>query len=70
MNKSVGDYYKQYNNGDPLSNDELEDAISKMGKLTNGLNSLGFVFVLPYREIRRVYDGLKDYKFYEKVQYF
>ena len=61
MSKSVGDYYKQYNDGSPFSDEELKDALDKMGKLTDDLNSLGFAFVLPYREIRRVYGGLEDY---------
>lgn len=61
MNKNVGQYYKQYNNGDVFTNVELIDALLKFGRLMDDLDSLGPIFVLSKREISRVYYGLEDY---------
>jgi hypothetical protein len=63
MSKSVGDYYKQYCEGKAFTNIELTDALEKMGKLMDDLDSLGPVFVLQKREIARVYYGLDDFYF-------
>jgi hypothetical protein len=61
--RTVGDYYKQYCGGKAFTNNELVDALEKMGKLMDDLNSLGPEFTLAKREIARVYYGLDDFYF-------
>jgi hypothetical protein len=64
MTKSVGDYYKMYCDGSPFSDEELDDAVNKFGKLLSMVDSLGKEFVLFRREIMRVYGGLQDFQFH------
>ena len=58
----IGDYYRMCTHGDPFSDAELRDAVTKMGHLKEDLRHLGAPFSLQYQEIRRVYDILVDYK--------
>ena len=62
-NKSVGDYYKQYCDARVFTNNELVDALEKMGKLMDDLNSLGPEFALAQKEIKRIYYRLDDMYF-------
>jgi hypothetical protein len=58
---TVGDYYRMYCEGKPFSDEELKDALEKLGKLSDDLASFDSKFSFSRNEINRVYYGLEDY---------
>lgn len=54
--------YEKFLIGDPIEDDELNEAIVFFKDLSDSLHSLGPVFALPANEAARVYLGLGDFR--------
>jgi len=48
--------------GDPLSDDELNDAIEFYGRMESGLRLLGPHYHLAWVEVQRTYEALRSYR--------
>lgn len=54
--------YEKYRLGDPLTDAEINSGIIFFSALANHLSMVGPIFELPTRELRRVRDGLEQYR--------
>jgi hypothetical protein len=52
--------------GDPLSDQELDDAIEFYSKMKSGLRLLGPHYYLPWVEVQRVFETLIGYRNYRQ----
>lgn len=56
------DLYKKFTDGDPISDEELDEGIEFFSDLSDKLFSLGDVFRLPAVEANRVLMSLEGFK--------
>lgn len=55
--------YEKCRSGDPISDEELNYGITYLEDLEEKLNALGPVFLLSWKEVARILDLLKSFKF-------